>query len=170
MLMIATCALALTCGAGGAATAQQGLDGFLIIQPIQDPDQPAAQDSENEMEEQGGMQGGTTGQGGMMGQGTMGQGGTTGQGETMGQGRMMGPREAMEHGGMMGRRRVPLVMMRIMFALMDTDGNGTVELNEFQAAHERIFKAMDANKDGKLTFDEMRAFMTGRSVGQQQKP
>jgi uncharacterized protein YhfF len=47
--------------------------------------------------------------------------------------------------------------------LMGTDSDGTVSLQEWQAAHERIFKAMDANKDGKLTFDEMQSFMTGQS-------
>jgi hypothetical protein len=31
------------------------------------------------------------------------------------------------------------IMMRMLFALMDTDGDGTIELQEFQAAHERIF-------------------------------
>jgi hypothetical protein len=42
-------------------------------------------------------------------------------------------------------------------------------LQEFQLAHERIFKAMDANKDGVLTLDEMQAFMQGtkRPVPQQ---
>src|SRR6266508_1771803 len=55
---------------------------------------------------------------------------------------MMG-RGMMVHGGMMGP-----VIMRIIFSLMDSDGDGTVSLQEFQAAHERIFKAMDANKDG----------------------
>jgi Ca2+-binding EF-hand superfamily protein len=45
--------------------------------------------------------------------------------------------------------------MRIMFALMDTDGDGTISLPEFQAAHERIFKAIDSNKDGRLTLEEM---------------
>ena len=33
---------------------------------------------------------------------------------------------------------------------MDSDGDGTILLQEFQAAHERIFKGMDANKDGRL--------------------
>ena len=47
----------------------------------------------------------------------------------------------MRHGGMMG----PLPM-RIIFALMDRDSDGTVSLEEFQAAHERIFKAMDPDK------------------------
>ena len=29
---------------------------------------------------------------------------------------------------------------------------------EVQAAHQRIFRAMDANKDGRLTLDDMQAF------------
>ena len=53
------------------------------------------------------------------------------------------------------------MMMRMLFALMDSDGDGTVSLQEFQAAHERIFKAMDANKDGVLTLEEIQAFMRG---------
>ena len=69
---------------------------------------------------------------------------------------MMG--HGMMGGGMMGP---PPVMLRIMFALIDTDGDGTIELQEFQAAHERIFKAMDTNKDGKLTLEEMQAFVHG---------
>src|SRR6266700_7787822 len=72
------------------------------------------------------------------GPGMMGEGGMLGCG-------MMG-RGMMGHGGMM----VP-VIMRIIFSLMDSDGDGTISLQEFQAAHERIFKAMDANKDGRLT-------------------
>ena len=71
---------------------------------------------------------------------------------------MMGP------GGMMN----PFAM-RIMFALMDADGDGTVSLQEFQTAHERIFKAMDANKDGVLSLEEIQTFMRGpsRSAPQQ---
>ena len=84
---------------------------------------------------------------------------------------MMGPgmmgeeaRGEMGHRGMMGT-----VVMRIIFALMDSDGDGTVSLQEFQAAHEKIFKAMDANKDGVLTLEEMQNFLHGtkRSVPQQ---
>ena len=72
---------------------------------------------------------------------------------------MMGP-------GMMRRMRgrgTSGPMMRIIFALIDTDSDGTISLQEWQAAHERIFKTMDANKDGKVTLDEMRSFMTGRT-------
>ena len=76
----------------------------------------------------------------------------------MGRGGMMGP-------GSMGSG----IMMRMLFALMDSDGDGTISLQEFQAAHERIFKAMDANKDGRLTLDEIQSFMQGtrRSAPQQ---
>jgi hypothetical protein len=86
------------------------------------------------------------------------------------QARPMGQEGAspMAQGGMMGRGMMgtttmgpPSVMLRMMFALIDTDSDGTVSLQEFQAAHERIFKAMDTNKDGKLTLEEMQAFMHG---------
>jgi hypothetical protein len=74
----------------------------------------------------------------------------------MGQGCMMG--RGMMGAGMIGP---PPIMLRMMFALIDTDSDGTVSLQEFQAAHERLFKAMDANKDGKLTLEEMQSFMHG---------
>jgi hypothetical protein len=100
--------------------------------------------------------GGTMGQGGMMGCGMMGQGGMAGPG-TMG---MMG--RGMMGGGMMGGGAMgPPIMMRMIFALMDSDGDGAITLQEFQAAHERIFKAMDSNKDDRLTPDEMQTFMRG---------
>jgi Ca2+-binding EF-hand superfamily protein len=68
----------------------------------------------------------------------------------------------MGHGTMGGVAMRPHpMMMRIIFALIDTDSDGTISLQEFQAAHERIFKAMDTNKDGKLTLEEMQAFMHG---------
>jgi hypothetical protein len=89
--------------------------------------------------------------GGMMGHGMMG---------SMGPGGM--------RPGMMGPGMMPPMMMRMMFALIDNDGDGALSLQEFQAAHERIFKAMDANKDGKLELEEMQAFMHGMPAAPQQ--
>src|SRR6185369_14688708 len=52
-------------------------------------------------------------------------------------GRMMGGGVMnRHHGGAMGGG----MMMRMMFSLMDADGDGSITLQEFQAAHERIFK------------------------------
>src|SRR5262245_50543822 len=78
----------------------------------------------------------------------------------LGQSMMIGQsmmREGM-HGG----------LHRIMFVLMDTDGDGTISLEEFQAAHAKIFKAIDADKDGKVTFAEMQAFFRGGSAASDQ--
>jgi Ca2+-binding EF-hand superfamily protein len=73
---------------------------------------------------------------------------------------MMGGR-VMGRGMMGGGQMEHPMILRIIFAIVDTDGNGTIELQEFQAAHERIFKAMDTNKDGHLTPEEMEAFIHG---------
>ena len=74
--------------------------------------------------------------GGMMGDGRMGKG-------MMGRGYRYHDGDRMRS-GMFG----PPMMMRMIFSLMDADGDGKLSLQEFQAAHERIFKAMDADKDG----------------------
>ena len=125
----------------------------------QGPGTPQTQAPAQQEQPQGGMMGH-----GMMGDGMMGHGmgGMMGHGmEGMGRG-MMGPQ-------MMGPMMSPLAM-RMIFALMDSDGDGTVSLQEFQTAHERIFKAMDANKDGVLTLQEIQGFMRGTGTPPQQPP
>ena len=85
-----------------------------------------------------------------------------GQGmKNLGQNMMMGQ-------SMMGQGMHSGGMYRIMFILMDTDGDGTISLEEFQAAHAKIFKAIDADKDGKVTFAEMQAFFHGGSAASDQ--
>jgi Ca2+-binding EF-hand superfamily protein len=51
----------------------------------------------------------------------------------------------------------------MIFSLMDNDGDGTVSLEEFKAVDERIFRGMDANKDGRLMQEEIQAFIQGSS-------
>ena len=69
---------------------------------------------------------------------------------------------ASKHRGMMGMMgggaRMPRHMMKIMFAIVDADGDGTLSFEEVMAIHKRIFNAIDANKDGKVTLEELEAF------------
>ncbi|HSP25976.1 MAG TPA: EF-hand domain-containing protein [Saliniramus sp.] len=64
---------------------------------------------------------------------------------------------AMGHGAMRGAG------MRIMFAIMDADGDGALTLEEIQDFHERIFNAVDQDSDGEVTMDEIRTFFAGES-------
>ena len=71
---------------------------------------------------------------------------------------------AMMGGGMMGHGHGMMghsMAMRIIFSLMDADGDGKLTLQEWQTAHERIFKEMDTDHDGTVTLEEMEAFMHG---------
>nr|WP_192359531.1 EF-hand domain-containing protein [Mesorhizobium mediterraneum] len=105
--------------------------------------------------EPGGMaeqdQGAQPAQPGMMPPGMMGQG--------MGHGMMGG---GMMQPGMMGA--MPMMrmrghMMKIMFAIADTDGDSALSFEEITVIHKRIFDKVDANKDGKVTTEEVQAFM-----------
>ena len=49
----------------------------------------------------------------------------------------------------------PHLHMKIMFAIADTDGDGTLAFEEVMAVHKRIFDKVDANKDGKVTMEEI---------------
>ena len=133
ILGVTISALVLMSGVGGAIAQ----DRTMTPQPEQT--QPHAMGQEG-----AGMMG--RGMGGGMGHGMMDHGMMEG---------MMG-HHMME--GMMGPGPPP-VIFRVMFALIDTDSDGTISLQEFQTAHEHIFKAMDTNKDGKLTLEEIRAFI-----------
>ncbi|CDX36396.1 EF-Hand domain protein [Mesorhizobium sp. SOD10] len=51
--------------------------------------------------------------------------------------------------------------MRLMFALLDTNGDGSLSENEVQNAVGRIFSAIDRNGDGKIDTDEIQSFLHG---------
>lgn len=67
--------------------------------------------------------------------------------------RMM--RQGMMGHGMM-RMHAPL---KIMFAMLDTNGDGALSFEEIMTAHKRIFDAIDVNRDGKITVEEVEAFL-----------
>ncbi|MEW9835159.1 EF-hand domain-containing protein [Mesorhizobium marinum] len=67
----------------------------------------------------------------------------------------MGPGDGMRSAMMHGAG------MRIMFAVMDADGDGALSLAEIQDFHGRIFKAVDKNGDGKVEMAEIESFFHG---------
>jgi len=83
--------------------------------------------------------------GGMMG---MGRSGMMGRGSGAWPGRAMGMMSMS-----VGAR------MKIIFAIVDTNGDGTLSFDEVMAIHKRVFDAIDANNDGKVTMEELQAFM-----------
>ncbi len=69
---------------------------------------------------------------------------------------MMG-RKMMQSGmPMMGMRGH---MMKVMFAVADVDGDGALSFEEVTTIQKQIFNKVDANKDGKVTPEEVQAFM-----------
>ena len=74
---------------------------------------------------------------------------------------MKGQQKGGNSGPMMDRDMMGPNMMVMMMAMMDTNGDSALSLDEIQAVHARMFKYADTNGDGKLTLDEMKAFMHG---------
>jgi hypothetical protein len=88
-----------------------------------------------------------------MGQGMMGQGSGTQSGQQSMMGGMPMGRMRGQMAGMHGHG------MRIMFAIVDANGDGALSFDEVMIIHKRIFDQVDANKDSKVTPEEMQAFM-----------
>ncbi|TPK90724.1 MULTISPECIES: EF-hand domain-containing protein [unclassified Mesorhizobium] len=76
-----------------------------------------------------------------------------------------------EHGmvGNHGPRMMRGTGMRLVLALLDTDGDGSLSENEVQEAVGRIFSAIDQNGDGKIDMDEIQSFSHG-SGGREEMP
>ena len=105
---------------------------------------------------------------GPMGSGMMSQG----QGAQAGQSTTMPPAQpgmmcGMMQPGMMGQSSMGRGMMgmpspapmKIFFAIADANGDGGLSYDEVTAIHKRIFDRVDADKDGKVTPEEIQAFM-----------
>lgn len=60
--------------------------------------------------------------------------------------------------GMMRHRQM---MMKIMFAIADADNDGALSFEEISTIHRRIFDKVDANRDGKVTPEEIQGFFRG---------
>lgn len=50
-------------------------------------------------------------------------------------------------------------MMKVMFAVADTNGDAALSFEEITAIHKRIFDRVDTSKDGKVTVEELQSFM-----------
>lgn len=53
------------------------------------------------------------------------------------------------------------MMPGMMIAMMDTNEDGALSLEEVQTVHERMFNMADADGNGLLILEEIRGFMAG---------
>jgi len=76
---------------------------------------------------------------------------------------------AAPHQGPGGAGKHPQLSPEERFKKLDTNGDGSLTLDEFKAGpmgkHEDIFKKMDANSDGKVTLEEYKAFRPQHAPG-----
>ncbi len=63
--------------------------------------------------------------------------------------------------GGMGAGMMHGAKMRIMFAIVDADGDGSLSQTEVQNFIGRIFNAVDENGDGSVDMEEIRSFFHG---------
>jgi len=82
----------------------------------------------------------------------------------------MARRGGMDHGAMMRKRgdaRGHALMhgaaMRVVFAVVDADGDGALSLAEIEDFHGRIFEAVDENGDGRVDMEEIGSFFHSQS-------
>ena len=66
--------------------------------------------------------------------------------------------------GGMGAKMMHGAKMRIMFAIVDADGDGALSQTEVQDFIGRIFNAVDENGDGSVDMEEIRSFSYGAGV------
>ncbi|WP_246675637.1 EF-hand domain-containing protein [Mesorhizobium sp. B2-6-4] len=58
--------------------------------------------------------------------------------------------------------------MKIMFAIMDADGDGALSQSEIQDVIGRIFDVVDENGDGRIDLEEIESFSHSRGSGEMQ--
>ena len=72
---------------------------------------------------------------------------------------MMGAQGGMGAGGMMPMMAGRGHVMKVIFAVADTNGDGALSFEEITAIHKRIFDGVDVNKVGKVSVEELQSFM-----------
>ncbi|MCC9624009.1 EF-hand domain-containing protein [Thalassospira sp. MA62] len=82
-----------------------------------------------------------------------GQGMMQGQGPNQNQGQWQCP--GFGQGSMMPYHWGGMMGSDMMIIMMDTNGDGKLSLDEFQAVHARMLKYLDADGDGQLSADEV---------------
>ncbi|MBZ9961912.1 EF-hand domain-containing protein [Mesorhizobium sp. BR1-1-14] len=68
----------------------------------------------------------------------------------------------------MGPRMMHAARMKIMFAIMDADGDGALSQSEIQDVIGRIFDVVDENGDGRIDLEEIESFSHSRGSGEMQ--
>jgi hypothetical protein len=143
---------------GLAAIIAAATTSLAFAQPGQDSQAPGGTRSES-----GGTQQYMRGQNmpgqGMMGRGMMRDEQRQGRWDEMHMNRRMGPgARGMGRAAGMGRHMNRAPMMKMMFAIVDANGNGAVSFDEVMEIHKRMFDAIDANNNGSITPEEIESF------------